>query len=80
MLFEQMDPNISASFDRRGRHVFTGNSKGKVTVHRVSDAKLVASFRVTQGAASTTAVKSIEFSRRGEYGFTVIIYLISFTR
>jgi len=62
--------NIAASFDRRGQHVYTGNSKGKVSVYRVSDMELVASFRMTQVVSSSTAVKSIEFSRRGEYDTT----------
>jgi len=62
-LLLQTDLNIAASFDRRGKYVFSGNAKGKVTVHRVSNMNFEASFKIGQGA---TAVKSIEFSRRGE--------------
>jgi COMPASS component SWD1 len=55
--------NIVASFDRRGRYVFTGNSKGRVLVLSCLELELKASFRV---GSSVTAVKSIEFARRGE--------------
>lgn len=66
LIFSQDDLNIAASFDRRGKYIFSGNAKGKVLVHSASDMKLVASFRMGQAASSSTAVKSIEFSRRGE--------------
>lgn len=63
-----------ASYDRRGRFIFTGNSKGRVLIvsrnGRTEDGNLkfktVSSFKVTQAASSTTAIKSIEFSRRTE--------------
>ncbi|CAG7834440.1 unnamed protein product [Allacma fusca] len=61
------DLNIVASFDRRGDYIYTGNSKGKVCAFQAKDMKLAASFRIGQGVSSTTAVKSIEFSRRGEW-------------
>lgn len=62
----QGDLNIVASFDRRGRHVYTGNGKGKVLVLDADSLQTVASFKITVGASSGTAVKSIEFARRGE--------------
>lgn len=65
-LLQQSDLNIVASFDRRGQYVYTGNAKGKVLVLSTSDLALKASFKVTQGTTSATAVKSIEFARRGE--------------
>jgi COMPASS component SWD1 len=55
-----------ASFDRRGEYIFTGNTKGRVMVLTCPDLKMKASFKVTQGTSSATAVKSIEFARRGE--------------
>uniref|UniRef100_A0A8D8ZPB1 Retinoblastoma-binding protein 5 homolog n=1 Tax=Cacopsylla melanoneura TaxID=428564 RepID=A0A8D8ZPB1_9HEMI len=57
---EDSDLSIVASFDRRGQHVVTGNSKGKVLVLSCPALELKASFK-----ASTTAIKSIEFARRG---------------
>jgi Uri superfamily endonuclease len=30
LFFCQSDVNITASFDRRGRYIYTGNAKGKV--------------------------------------------------
>lgn len=62
----QNDLNIVASFDRRGQHIYTGNSKGKVLVYQTNDLTLKASFKVMLGTASTTSIKSIEFARRGE--------------
>lgn len=59
----QSDLAIVASFDRRGKYVYTGNSKGKVLVLSSTDLEIKASFRV---ASSATAIKSIEFARRGE--------------
>lgn len=65
-LLIQGDLNIVASFDRRGQHVYTGNGKGKVLVLDANTLETVASFKITVGASSGTAVKSIEFARRGE--------------
>lgn len=53
-----------ASFDRRGNYIYTGNGKGKVLVLSCPDLEIVASFKIN--VSSATAVKSIEFSRRGE--------------
>lgn len=63
----QGDLNIVASFDRRGKHIYTGNAKGKILVLDVETFEVVASFRIIVGTSSATAVKSIEFARRGEY-------------
>ncbi|KAH0821657.1 hypothetical protein GEV33_000618 [Tenebrio molitor] len=61
------DLNISASFDRRGEHVYTGNAKGKVLVLDSRTLEVKASFRIILGTSSATAVKSIEFARRGDW-------------
>lgn len=58
--------NIVASFDRRGDYVYTGNAKGKVLVLDAKTLQIKASFRIVLGSSSATAVKSIEFARRGE--------------
>ncbi|CAH0771771.1 unnamed protein product [Bemisia tabaci] len=62
-LDEDSDLTIVASFDRRGQYVYTGNARGKILILSVPQLELKASFRVT---ASTSAVKSIEFARRGD--------------
>lgn len=67
VLFYQADLNIVASFDRRGTHVYTGNAKGKVLVLDSRTLEVKASFRIILGTSSATAVRSIEFARRGEY-------------
>ncbi|XP_052060456.1 retinoblastoma-binding protein 5-like [Mytilus californianus] len=64
-LDDDSDLNIVASYDRRGTNIYTGNAKGRILVFSVSDLQLLASFRVTTGTLNTTAIKSIEFARRG---------------
>ncbi|XP_045464658.1 retinoblastoma-binding protein 5 homolog [Harmonia axyridis] len=60
------DLNISASFDRRGNYVYTGNSKGKILVLDSKSLEVKASFRIVLGTSSAAAVRSIEFARRGD--------------
>lgn len=62
----QGDLNIIASFDRRGKYIYTGNAKGKILVLNSHTLKVEASFRIVVGTSSATAVKSIEFARRSE--------------
>ncbi len=59
------EPNVVSSFDRRGDHVFCGNAKGKVSVFKTSNLELVTSFKVTNSNASSSAIRQIEFARRG---------------
>ncbi|KAK4873309.1 hypothetical protein RN001_015338 [Aquatica leii] len=63
---EDGDLNIVASYDRRGELVFTGNAKGKILVLKADTLEVRASFRITLGSSSATAIKSIEFARRGD--------------
>lgn len=65
-LDDESDVNIVASFDRRGWYIYTGNAKGKILVLSCPKLELIASFRVTTGTSNTTAIRSIEFARRGE--------------
>ncbi|NXV59562.1 RBBP5 protein, partial [Molothrus ater] len=62
---DDSDLNVVASFDRRGEYIYTGNAKGKILVLKTDTQDLVASFRVTTGTSNTTAIKSIEFARKG---------------
>lgn len=55
-----------ASFDRRGDYVYTGNAKGKVLVLNSHTLEVKASFKIVMGSSNATAVRSIEFARRGE--------------
>lgn len=55
------DLNIVASFDRRGEYIYTGNAKGKILVLDSEKLEIKASFK-----CHSTAVKSIEFARRGD--------------
>uniref|UniRef100_A0A671NFG0 Retinoblastoma-binding protein 5 n=1 Tax=Sinocyclocheilus anshuiensis TaxID=1608454 RepID=A0A671NFG0_9TELE len=62
---DDSDLNVVAAFDRRGDYIYTGNAKGKILVLNTNKQDLVASFRVTTGTSNTTAIKSIEFARKG---------------
>ncbi|XP_016387003.1 retinoblastoma-binding protein 5-like, partial [Sinocyclocheilus rhinocerous] len=62
---DDSDLNVVAAFDRRGDYIYTGNAKGKILVLNTNTQDLVASFRVTTGTSNTTAIKSIEFARKG---------------
>ncbi|XP_078465693.1 retinoblastoma-binding protein 5 [Lampetra fluviatilis] len=68
---DDSDLNIVASFDRRGEYMYTGNAKGKILVLKTDTQDLVASFRVTTGTSNTTAIKSIEFARKGSSCFLI---------
>ena len=60
----QSDLTIVAAFDRRGLNIYTGNGKGKVLVVSCPGLEIKSSFKINNSSA--TAVKSIEFARRGE--------------
>lgn len=68
-LDDENDPQIVATYDTRGKHIYTGNSRGKILIfssHKKGDDrvfKIASQFKVTQ--QGSTAVKGIEFSRRG---------------
>lgn len=60
---DENDLSIVASYDRRGNYIYTGNSKGRVSIYETDKFERVAHFR----SGANAAVKSIEFARRGEY-------------
>jgi len=59
---EDGDINICASYDRRGRCIYAGNSKGKIFVICAKEFKLLMAFKV---GTSTQGVKQIKFARKG---------------
>ena len=61
---DDTDLHIFASYDGRGKHIFNGNSKGMILIVDTENLKVVKKFKLTQTVSN--AVKSIEFSRRGE--------------
>ena len=68
-LDDENDPQIVATYDTRGKHIYTGNSRGKILVFSNTKKgddkyfKIVSQFKVIQ--STSQAVKGIEFSRRG---------------
>jgi len=63
---DDTDLTIFACYVRRGRYIFTGNSKGKILIVDSKSLEQKVCFRVTQTAAANNAVKGIEFARRSE--------------
>lgn len=61
---DEADLHVYASYDKRGKHIFTGNSKGKILIVDRRSLQVVRQFRVTQTISNS--VKGIEFSRRTE--------------
>ena len=61
---DEADLHVFASYDKRGKHIFTGNSKGKILIVDRVSLEVVKQFRVTQTISNS--VKGIEFSRRTE--------------
>ena len=60
------DHNIVAAYDRRGRHIYTGNGKGQLLVVEANKSmKPVANFAISAVASSVSVIKSIEFPRHG---------------
>ena len=70
-LDDDSDLNITASYDRRGEFVYTGNSRGRIAVINVGSGsidgpEIVASFRV-----ANTMIKQIEFAPKKKDVFLV---------
>ena len=63
-VFPDEESSTTASFDRRGEYIYTGNGKGRITVIKTSSLKVVASFRVSSGQTNIT-IRDIEFARKG---------------
>jgi len=63
---DETDLNIYACYDRRGKYIFSGNSKGRIMIVDSVKLEQKVSFKVTQTAAANNAVKGIEFARRTE--------------
>ena len=61
---DEADLHVYASYDKRGKHIFTGNSKGKILIVDRESLEVTKQFRVTQTISNS--VKGIEFSRRTE--------------
>jgi len=61
----ECEQNIVAAFDRKGEYIFTGNAKGKVCIINTETLEVKSTFRISTGTNSGSAIKSIEFAKRG---------------
>lgn len=76
---EDLDPNVIASFDRRGKHIYTGNSKGRVAIikcpvsilNSTETPEIMSSFRIQTTSSVLAAIKEIEFPPRNKTNFLV---------
>ncbi|KAK2164293.1 hypothetical protein LSH36_66g03000 [Paralvinella palmiformis] len=66
-LDDESDLNIVASYDRTGTYIYVGNAKGRILAIDSTTLEVKASFRISTGTSNTTAIKSIEFARRGQH-------------
>ncbi|CAF0849860.1 unnamed protein product [Didymodactylos carnosus] len=64
---EPYDNNVTSTFDRKGLHIVSGNSRGLIMIKTFPDLQTISSFRVTTGANNNTVLRHIEFPRRGQY-------------
>ena len=58
---EDGDTSVCAAFDRRGRCIYAGNSKGKVFIICAKKFKLLKAFKIGN---SSQGVKQIKFARK----------------
>lgn len=84
---EDNDVNIVAAFDRRGQHLYTGNTKGRLAIIKCpktlvtnnkpdhqqgnEELQIISSFRIQATGSNPAAIKEIEFSARDKKYFLV---------
>ena len=56
---------LTASFDRRGNHIYIGSKKGRVTVIEVNTFNVVASFCLVTNVKADLVIREIEFAKKG---------------
>ncbi|XP_026470775.1 retinoblastoma-binding protein 5 homolog [Ctenocephalides felis] len=66
-LGEDNDQKLFAVFDRKGRYIIMGNSRGTIMVLDAANWNFVTKFKIVPGISSWVSVKSIEFARKGGY-------------
>lgn len=75
---EDTDPNIVATFDKRGQYIYSGNAKGRITIIKCpstrdaeTEAKIISSFRIQTTGSTPAAIREIEFGARNKTHFLV---------
>lgn len=71
---EDPDPNIIASFDKRGHYVYTGNARGRILIFKCRykiTPELVSSFKIQTSGSTPAAIREIEFGARNKTKFLV---------
>lgn len=75
---DDADANMIASFDRRGSYVFTGGSRGRLTIFKCpasieenTTLEIVSSFKIQPSVSTPAAIREIEFGVRNKDYFLV---------
>lgn len=61
------DRTLIAVFDRKGRNVYLGNSKGTVLILNVTNFNILTEFKIPCIGSTPISIRSIEFSRKDQY-------------
>lgn len=70
---EDPDPNIVASFDKRGQFIYTGNARGRIVIIKCNpdNPEIVSSFKIQTTGSTPAAIREIEFGARNKTNFLV---------
>ena len=75
---DEVDSNVVASFDRRGEYIYTGGSKGRITIFRCprelneqDNFEMVSSFKIQPIGAAPALIGEIEFAQKNKNLFLV---------
>jgi len=79
---DDAESNMTASFDRRGQHIYTGGAKGRLVIMKCPSSirsssveenlfPVVSSFRIQPPGSAPASIREIEFARRDKRYFLV---------
>lgn len=75
---DDADPNVIASFDRRGQYIYTGNARGRIVILKcpkiideATKVDIISSFKIQTTSSTPAAIREIEFAARSKTYFLV---------